>query len=135
MACYVYPLLFSEKRNFHGVTLHEIDTKLDNGKIYRATRFPVENMTGAELFLRTFEGGKEMLEDVCQKLVTGCQTTELVDSACTNEKWGEHYFSGKYEKELVKDLPRGHTIREMVLLYIHNNFDTSEIINESYPLC
>lgn len=135
IACYVYPLLFPEKRNFHGVTVHEINAKLDNGKIYRTARFSTENLTGPELYLRTCTLGKEMLDSVCQKLATGCPTSELLDPACVNEKWGDHYFSGKYEKELVKDLPSGHPIREMNLYdgsIIYQDFAASEPIHEDY---
>jgi methionyl-tRNA formyltransferase len=136
LACYVYPLLFPEKRNFHGVTMHEIDEKMDNGKIYRTVRFPIGNMTGSQLFLHTYSLGKEMLESVCQKLASGCPTSELLDPACSNEKWSEHYFTGKYEKELIKDLPLGHPIREMNLFdgsVIYQDFAAPEVINEDYP--
>lgn len=50
LACFVYPLLFPEKRKHHGVTVHEVNAKLDDGKIYRTVRFPLgDERTGPEL--------------------------------------------------------------------------------------
>lgn len=129
LACYVYPLLFPEKRNWHGVTVHEINEKLDNGQIYRTVRFPIGGMSGRELLFHTYGLGKDLLESVCEKLSSGCPTSELLLPECAHEKFSEHYFSGfvvflsslfklfagKYEKELIKDLPKGHPIREMNL--------------------
>lgn len=135
MAGYVYPLLFPEKRNFHGITVHEMNKKLDSGKIYQVIRFPIGNMTCSQFFLHSYNVTLTMLDNVCKKLFSGCPTKELLDVACVNEKWNEHYFSGAYEKELIKNLPKGNPIREMNLFdgaIIYQDVIQKNIIRDAY---
>ena len=135
LACYVYPLLFPEKRNFHGVTCHEIDVKLDHGKIYATERFDIGNRTGPELLAHNFQLGLNMLDEVCSVLHSGCNTTALQRDHCLDEVWSSTYFSGKYEKEIISTLPKGNPIREMNLFdgnLIYNYCNRTDILEEDY---
>ena len=139
LACYVFPMLHPEQRNIGGVTVHEVNRKFDNGTIYQAMRFPINaGMSGQELVAKSMSCGLEALTRVCEQLsLTGCHTSALMRPECVTERWGDRYFSGEFEKELIRDLPCGHPIRELNLFdgkYIYNDPDAplDEEIVENY---
>lgn len=66
----VLPILFGEERA--GVTLHEIDTGIDTGRIIAQTEFKLdENMISRDLYLRCIDAGKELVIKNMKKLLSG----------------------------------------------------------------
>lgn len=84
----VLPILFGEERA--GVTLHEIDTGIDTGRIIAQKEFDLtDSMTSRDLYLRCMdEGRKLVLKNIKEMLSGSCESYEQPVK-------GASYFSRK----------------------------------------
>lgn len=105
--------LFPHLRQHHGVTLHEMDEKLDHGKIYRVIRFPVDGMSDMELIGHTGDLTLCLLEDACQSLARGTLTSGLLSPSCVSETWSGSFYTSAMEQEWLKQLPLDHPARRL----------------------
>ena len=104
---YVYT--FPEKRSHHGVTVHEVNEKLDNGRIYYSTRYPCFGMSPEDVGRCAIIESLELLDRVACKLSTGLPTSALAEEGQGRElQWGDHFFTRKQEEQWLKNLPAFH---------------------------
>ncbi|WP_298626996.1 formyltransferase family protein [uncultured Legionella sp.] len=113
LGMFTFLRIFPHLRAHHGVTLHEIDAKMDHGQIYRTTRFSVENKDDWELVNDTSAISLQFLEDACIKLSTGCSSRDLQNEECRNEKWKDTFYTSTMEQEWISHLPAEHPTRRL----------------------
>ena len=120
-----YIFTFPEKRMHHGVTVHEVNARLDNGRIYRTTRFPCFGMSPEDIGRCAIIESLELLDDIARKLSSGIPTSSLAEQGM-EPQWGDHFFTRKQEEKWLQTLPAfhiAHRARGLVLLERVNQSD------------
>lgn len=84
--CWCQPIVNPETRTHHGVTVHEIDEKIDHGPIYIAERWEVgREATIQNVMERSVSDSTRMLEIVCQQISNDSKGTKCFTP--TDERW------------------------------------------------
>ncbi len=107
LGMFSYIFAFPDKRMHHGTTVHEVNDKYDNGKIYRSSCFPCYGMSPEEIVRCSVIDSLQVLEEVARELREGRHTSTLGEAGSTRD-WGTHFFTHKQEAEWLQKLPAYH---------------------------
>ena len=92
------PVIRRDVRTHHGVTVHEVDEKIDHGRIYRAKRWEVDaNATIQSVMLHSFAECLQIFKEVTADLGKSTNGTQCL--LTTDEHW--HLTN------------RGHTVKDV----------------------
>lgn len=107
LGMFSYIFAFPEKRMHHGTTIHEVNDKYDNGRVYRSSRFPCYGMSPEEIAKCSVIESLQLLEEVALKLKDGGSTSTL-GNADAKLNWDSHFFTHKQEIGWLQKLPAYH---------------------------
>lgn len=125
LGMFSYIFAFPEKRMHHGTTVHEVNENLDNGQIYRSTKFPCYGMSPEEVTRCSVMDSLEMLEVIALTLKEGGKTTALQTDDNVLE-WGPHFFTHEQEMKWLKRLPAYHIAHKA------ESYTVTKAVNDKY---
>ncbi len=104
LGMYVYPVLHRDERNFGGVTVHEINEKIDSGRIYETLRFSIPpHFTVDQVRDSTTRHAEELLAQVMSRLAFFEKTTFLENPGLRAVSWGTHTFTHADETRMMTE--------------------------------